>query len=367
MKKKLFICLVLTMLFALALAPTACAEPVTVNDNDEFMAAVKDKYGKIEILVNNEIILTKDCNIVGDLSISGSGTIKLEVNTLHVYNKLTLNGDVKIVGPVRVSGDGALVLDGGSIELMDLYAELSGRPNAVTMHGGSLLMKSGSITGASTGASVLVDSTAEFTMKGGSITGSTGVGIKGKFTLEDGSITGGHNGVQVDGGSFLMKGGSVTGGNNGVNNRASFEMTGGSITGGSSAYGSGLENSGTAIINGGRIYNNTGTNQGADIYNAAGATLTLGKAAPGQTLSVCGHQVDGWYEDKADARWSCNEECVDVQPWTYTGEMYLIAAHKPIVPVSSVPATADDSNMPLWTGLLVAFAAAAVLTRKKKA
>lgn len=36
-------------------------------------------------------------------------------------------------------------------------------------------------------------------------------------------------------------------------------------------------------------------------------------------------------------------------------------------PVSSVPATADNSNMPLWGALFISFAALAMLTRKKKA
>ena len=36
-------------------------------------------------------------------------------------------------------------------------------------------------------------------------------------------------------------------------------------------------------------------------------------------------------------------------------------------PAPAVPATADNSNLPLWSGLFILFAAAVVLSRKKKA
>lgn len=56
------------------------------------------------------------------------------------------------------------------------------------------------------------------------------------------------------------------------------------------------------------IYNNHAKTAGDDIYNNAGATLTIPKVGADWMLDDCSDMIDGYYDDSADARWAAHED-----------------------------------------------------------
>ena len=104
------------------------------------------------------------------------------------------------------------------------------------------------------------------------------------------------------------------------------------------AQGGGIQNWGTAILSDDvELYNNHATSAGDDIYNANGATITFGPTGSGWELDGgpdCYDFIDGWYDDRNNARWCVHSEdenkrhIVQVQPGTeLTGFLALKAAH----------------------------------------
>ncbi|MBR6259606.1 MAG: S-layer homology domain-containing protein [Oscillospiraceae bacterium] len=148
------------------------------------------------------------------------------------------------------------------------------------------------------GALTITDSSAE---KTGKITGGNNqynagrydnygggvyVGAAGEFTLEGGTITGSKatagDGVYIDGGSFTMKGGSITGNTGTVSgvsarNNGSFTMSGGSITDNSGSMIVQINNS-SCTMTGGRIENNKTTNFGAVYLLLSGSSMKISGA-----------------------------------------------------------------------------------------
>lgn len=118
--------------------------------------------------------------------------------------------------------------------------------------------------------------------------------------------------------SFIMDGGTITGCSavrNGYGGAififttdpdAVIEINKGEITGNSGAYGGGVfVYEGTVkIADGVALHNNTATEEGDDLYNESGS-VTLGELPAGLKLVSSGRDIDGWYHDKKDARWSC--------------------------------------------------------------
>ena len=117
--------------------------------------------------------------------------------------------------------------------------------------------------------------------------------------------------------SFIMDGGTITGcsaegnGYGGAifiyttHRDAVIEINKGEITGNSGIYGGGVSVYGgtVKIADGVALHNNTATKEGDDLYNKSGS-VTLGKLPAGLKLAACGCDIDGWYHDKTDARWS---------------------------------------------------------------
>lgn len=351
MKKLLFSILLMSGLL-LSFGMAASAAEYKVTSEDELFNKVPygtDSDPVIEIIGEIEI---KNHDFFGadlgeHITLKGSGALIFAdgsyVDT-NILGKLTLAGDVSIytvdglavgwnTATLELKDNAKIICDNGSI------------PAIYTNRGTLTISDNASVSGGKYG--VYCNDLGTINMSGGSISGNeAGVFIENVF----GNTTA----------RFEMSGGSVTGGECGVDiSVGEFNMTGGSITG---CGASGLVNKATAKINGGLIYNNANQNGGADIENHG--SLELGAAAIGQKLS-CGHKIDGWYDDSPGARWSC-ESYTPVEPGTYTGDMYLIAAHGYIPPASSVPATADNSNMPLWIGLFIAFAVLALASGKKR-
>lgn len=120
--------------------------------------------------------------------------------------------------------------------------------------------------------------------------------------------------------SFIMDGGTITGcsadgdGYGGAifiyttHKDAVIEINKGEITGNSGVYGGGVSVYGGTvnIADGVALHNNTATKEGDDLYNKSGR-ITLGKLPAGLKLASSGRDIDGWYHDKKDARWSCED------------------------------------------------------------
>ena len=146
--------------------------------------------------------------------------------------------------------------------------------------------------------------------------------------------------------SFIMDGGTITGcsadgkGYGGAififttHPDAVIEINKGEITGNSGVYGGGVSVYGgtVKIADGVALHNNTATEEGDDLYNESGS-ITLGKLPTGLKLAACGCDIDGWYHDKKDARWSstkCGGEADQMEKHTeaaVTDGRALKAAH----------------------------------------
>ena len=120
--------------------------------------------------------------------------------------------------------------------------------------------------------------------------------------------------------SFIMDGGTITGCNadgeagygyggavfiSTPHKDAVIEINKGEISGNSGANGGGIyvEEGNVEIADGVALHNNTATEEGDDLYNESGS-VTLGKLPAGLKLAACECDIDGWYHDKKDARWS---------------------------------------------------------------
>ena len=193
--------------------------------------------------------------------------------------------------------------------------------------------------------------------------------------------------------SFIMDGGTITGcsadgkGYGGAififttHPDAVIEINKGEITGNSGVYGGGVSVYGgtVKIADGVALHNNTAQKGGDDLYNKSGS-VTLGKLPAGLKLASSGRDIDGWYHDKKDARWSC-EDADQIEKHTetaFTDGRALKAAHgeAPAPPIIIVPEAPEQEAPNPTTGANDVVAAAvalmavsalgmAVLARKK--
>ena len=120
--------------------------------------------------------------------------------------------------------------------------------------------------------------------------------------------------------SFIMDGGTITGcsaDGNGyggaififtTHEDAVIEINKGEITGNTGVYGGGVSVYGgtVKIADGVALHSNKATVEGDDLYNKSGS-ITLGELPAGLKLASSGRDIDGWYHDKKDARWSCED------------------------------------------------------------
>ena len=169
--------------------------------------------------------------------------------------------------------------------------------------------------------------------------------------------------------SIIMDGGTITGcsavgnGYGGAififttDSNAVIEINKGEITGNSGVYGGGVfVYKGTVkIADGVALHNNTATEEGDDLYNESGS-ITLGKLPAGLKLASSGRDIDGWYHDKKDARWSC-EDADQIEKHTeaaFTDGRALKAAHgeapAPAPPIIIVPEAPEQEAPNPTTG-----------------
>ena len=113
--------------------------------------------------------------------------------------------------------------------------------------------------------------------------------------------------------------------------------------------GGGICNAGTVVIpESALLYNNHADNAGDDIYSRDTASTSFGSVGSDWVLDDCGHVIDGWYQDGADARWAAHKKPLHTEEFTgYTaspvvGPLALKAAH------ALLPLEPDDPDLPDW-------------------
>ena len=265
----------------------------------------------------NKLILTSKDDTSAVINMSGSAV-------LNMYHGVTIKdsraggqaGGVQLVGDKTVFN-----MYGGVIDNCVNWASVAG---GVFIDGGGLFnMYDGVIQNCSGWRGGAVGVSGAAPIFGGYISGSSG------FHMYGGTIKDCHDN-RLGGGavcsytaepiSFIMDGGTITGcsadgeGYGGAifiyttDQDAVIEINKGEITGNSGVYGGGVfVYKGTVkIADGVALHNNTATKEGDDLYNESGS-VTLGKLPAGLKLAACGCDIDGWYHDKKDARWSCED------------------------------------------------------------
>lgn len=124
---------------------------------------------------------------------------------------------------------------------------------------------------------------------------------------------------------------------------------GGGIYTGENAYGEAYD--GKINLLDASVYNNTAEEEGADIWQGSGNQMDLKEVGSDWVLEECGHDIDGWYYDEADARWSAEEK--PLSAWEFTEferngiamvnySVALRAAH------GLIPVDPEDPTLPDW-------------------
>ena len=216
------------------------------------------------------------------------GSLTLRDNSAGKTGRITGGYSRAVCGGVFVSRTGTFIMEGGTIE-RNTTVESGG---GVFVHGGSFTMKGGAIdrNTARYAGGVYMYTGSTFAMEGGEIEDNTassyggGVIVNGTFTMTGGTITGNtassdSGGVFVSStGTFIMEGGAISdntaayGGGVYVNTGGTFTMEGGEITGNTttSGIGGGVYVSGTFNMEDGAISGNTATDDGGGVYVDSG-------------------------------------------------------------------------------------------------
>ncbi len=201
-------------------------------------------------------------------SLGGGGVFMNGSDTVYALNEFIMSGNAVISENTATNGNGGGVYMNSAPEVTMNGGSITGNTAAnngggVYAFSGTFTMNDGTIAGnkatAKNGGGVYANGSTAFTVKGGTIGGSTaadanaakyggGVYVKnGAFTMSGGKVTGNSaskdgGGVRLDKGTFNMSGSAVIsrntadtyGGGVDVNN-GSFTMSGGSITGNNAA------------------------------------------------------------------------------------------------------------------------------------
>ena len=440
MKKVISIALALLMV-AVMLPVMAAAADTEITTEEELRAVVSAmKDGdNVTVRLQNDVTINGNLTVsTGTLTILGQGHTITFINpnsTMHIIgtgivnlgtkegegNDLTLTSDNITDSVVHMAGSavlnmyhGVTIKDSragllaGGVQLeensvfnmyggvIDNCESLSAVAGGVCIDGGGLFnMYDGVIQNCSgwQGGAVGVSAAPVI---GGYISGSSG------FHMYGGTIKDCHD-KRYGGGavcaytaepvSFIMDGGTITrcsAGGAGYGGAififtthpdAVIEINKGEITGNSGVYGGGVSVYGgtVKIADGVALHNNTAQKGGDDLYNKSGS-VTLGKLPAGLKLASSGRDIDGWYHDKKDARWSC-EDADQIEKHTetaFTDGRALKAAHgEALAPPIIIVPEAPEQEAPNPTtgsrdlaGVAVAMAAvsllgAAAVLRKK--
>ena len=417
MKKVISIALALLMV-AVMLPVMAAAADVNITTEAELRTAVNAMTDgdNVTVRLQNDVTVVGNLAVkAGTLTILGQGQkLTMKSGSMVISNGATVNlGTKEGVGKpenalilTSIDDTSAVINMGGSavlnmyhgVEIRDSRAgpqaggvQLVGDKTVFNMYGG---MIDNCENWASVAGGVYIDGGGLFNMYDGVIrncSGSKGgaVCVSGAAPIYDGYISG-SSGFHMYGGtikdchdkglgggavcaytvepvSFIMDGGTITGcsaegdGYGGAifiyttHPDAVIEINKGEITGNSGVYGGGVfVYKGTVkIADGVALHNNTATEEGDDLYNESGS-VTLGKLPTGLKLAACGCDIDGWYHDKKDARWSC-EDADQMKKHTetaFTDGRALKAAHgeAPAPPIIIVPEAPEQEAPNPTTG-----------------
>lgn len=442
MKKVISIALALLMV-AVMLPVMAAAADAEITTEAELRSKVSTMTDgdNVTVRLQNDVTINGNLTVsTGTLTILGQGNkLTMKSGSMVISNGATVNlgtkeGEGKPENKLILTSiddtnavinmDGSAVLNMyHGVEIRDSRAggqaggvQLIGDKTVFNMYGGVI---DNCVNWASVAGGVCIDGGALFNMYDGVIQNCSGwaggaVSVSGGPAI--GEYLSGSTGFHMYGGtikdchdnwlgggavcaytadpvSFIMDGGTITGcsadgdGYGGAifiyttHKDAVIEINKGEITGNSGVYGGGVfVYKGTVkIADGVALHNNTATEEGDDLYNESGS-ITLGKLPAGLKLAASGRDIDGWYHDKKDARWSC-EDADQIEKHTetaFTDGRALKAAHgeAPAPPIIIVP-EAPEQEAPNPTtgsrdlaGVAVAMAAvsllgAAAVIRKK--
>ena len=341
---------------------------VTINGD------LKVSTGTLTILGQGHKLTIKKDTSSCSMVISNGATVNLGTKEGEgkPENKLILTSIDDTSAVINMGGSAVLNMYHG-VEIRDSRAggqaggvQLVGDKTVFNMYGGVI---DNCVNWASVAGGVFIDGGGLFNMYDGVIQNCSGwrggaVGVSGAAPIFGGYISG-SSGFHMYGGtikdchdnrlgggavcaytvepiSFIMDGGTITGcsadgeGYGGAifiyttHPDAVIEINKGEIAGNSGVYGGGVfVYKGTVkIADGVALHNNTATKEGDDLYNESGS-VTLGELPAGLKLAPCGGDIDGWYHDKTDARWSC-EDADQMEKHTvaaFTDGRALKAAH----------------------------------------
>ena len=329
----------------------------------------KEEEGRPE----NDLILTSTDMTTAVINMAGSAELNM-YRGVAIKDSFTWGqaGGVQLIGDETVFN-----MYGGVIDNCKNGASVAG---GVCIDGGALFnMYDGVIQNCSgwTGGAVSVSGGSAID---GYISGSTGFHMYGgtiKYCQDKWSFNPEYPDDWYGGGavcvssdepvSFIMDGGTITGcsaegeGYGGAifiyttDPDAVIEINKGEITGNTGVYGGGVSVYGgtVKIADGVALHSNKATVEGDDLYNKSGS-VTLGKLPTGLKLAPCGCGIDGWYHDKKDARWSC-EDADQIEKHTetaFTDGRALKAAHgeAPAPPIIIVPEAPEQEAPNPTTG-----------------
>ena len=393
MKKVISIALALLMVAVMLPVMAAAADAeydITTEAELRSKVSTMADGDNVTVRLQNDVTINGDLKVsTGTLTILGqghtitfshhslvlSGTAILNLGTKEgegkPENKLILTSKDNTSAVINMSGSAVLNMYRG-VAIKDSFTwgqaggvQLIGENTVFNMYGGVI---DNCVNGASVAGGVCIDGGALFNMHDGVIQNCSGwtggaVSVSGGpvigeylsgstgFHMYGGTIKNCHDNwlgggavcaYTVDPVSFIMDGGTITDcsadgeGYGGAifiyttHRDAVIEINKGEITGNTGVYGGGVfVYKGTVkIADGVALHNNTAQKGGDDLYNKSGS-VTLGKLPAGLKLASSGRDIDGWYHDKKDARWSC-EDADQIEKHTeaaFTDGRALKAAH----------------------------------------
>lgn len=254
---------------------------ITSSNNGTILRATSYAEGSlISIPSNSSLTLSGNLEIDGNsdwITDNQSNALIRNQGTLTIQDDVTLRnnhfgvhaswGGVAAVGGSAITNTGTLNLLGGSI------TENSGGNGAVYSDGGTVTMQSFDITDNETRA-VALDGVCTFNMRSGTISGNTsGVSVESDVFR--------HSTFNMSGGTISENSGAINGGGVYLGYGGIFNMTGGEIsdnrlsssslnTRGGGVY---ISNDGSATLSGGTISGNSAL-EGGGVYVAGALTIS---------------------------------------------------------------------------------------------
>ncbi len=243
-------------------------------------------------------------------SLGGGGVFMNGSDTVYALNEFIMSGNAVISENTATNGNGGGVYMNSAPEVTMNGGSITGNTAAnngggVYAFSGTFTMNDGTIAGnkatAKNGGGVYANGSTAFTVKGGTIGGSTAA---------DANAAKYGGGVYVKNGTFTMSGGKVTGnsateGGGGVRlDKGTFNMSGSAVISRNTAdgYGGGVDvNNGSFTMSGGSITGNTTTGDdanfcgggGVDVYNGGSFTMSGGSITGNNSLRGGGVELNG--------------------------------------------------------------------------